>query len=151
GEKDDDDGAGRRRERDLAEMKAQRRCGVEEAVAVMDLMEAPEERQAMVGPMPPVDEEIEQQQIGKDPLRAGEPWWPQTERQPCGRPRTGNDYGKRKRGAEGGEGEIAGWAPPTARPAPRKRGCRPQPLGQKQEAEPCAGCNPLPSQKSIAE
>ena len=56
-------GPGGGRDQHLAEMKAQRRGRIQGPVEVMDEMEAPEERPSVIGPVPPIDQEIEQQQI----------------------------------------------------------------------------------------
>ena len=56
-------GPGGGRDQYLAEMKAQRAGRIQGPVEVMDEMEAPEEMPLVIGPVPPIDQEIEQQQI----------------------------------------------------------------------------------------
>ncbi len=55
----------RDRQRQLAEMKTQRSQGVEVAVDVMNEMESPEKRYAMVRPMPPPERVVEQKDRGQ--------------------------------------------------------------------------------------
>jgi hypothetical protein len=63
--------ADRNRERQLAEMKPQRRRRVEIAVDVVNEMEAPEKRDAMIRPMPPPQRVVEQDDGDErfDPVR----------------------------------------------------------------------------------
>ena len=56
-------GPGGGRDQHLAEMKAERRGRIQGPVEVMHEMEAPEGGPAVIGPVPPIDQEIEQQEI----------------------------------------------------------------------------------------
>ena len=69
-ERDDHHGAGAGAQQHLAEMEAHRRGGIEKTVQVMDFVEAPQERDLVVGAMPPIDQRIEDQQIDQHCRRA---------------------------------------------------------------------------------
>ena len=57
------------REYDLPEMEADRTGGVERLVQVMHLVETPEERPLVVRPVPPVEPQVEQEDIDKETWR----------------------------------------------------------------------------------
>ena len=62
-----------RRQQHLAEMEAQRRGSVERPVEMVHEVEAPEEGHLVIGAVPPVDQQVEQDQVGGEAGRAAPP------------------------------------------------------------------------------
>src|SRR5690625_4400458 len=129
-------------------MKAYSRCCVQEAVQMMHFVKAPEEGDLVIGPMPPVDKKIEQQQICKKAApatpRFGPPW-----EKMRGSPGGQGDNDKRREAAvEQPERPIA----PQARQAgglaaiARLQGRRQQPFSNKKAQEPEAEQRDLSTQ-----
>ena len=123
------------RERDLDEVEAQRRRDVEAGVEVVHVVEAPEQRDAVVGAVPPVEARVEQQE-GERPLErrrqrdpaeeAERPVGGEAQRPQHQRPhRRGGDAerDRRHQQVDGEAGEQRG-----ARPAQR-----PPPLGEEEQ------------------
>lgn len=83
-EEHDHGGAREGRKEHLAEMEAYGRTRIEPLVEVVHDVEAPEEGDLVVGAVPPVDPEIEQQQVERD-----RPWGIERGRPPAEAPAVG--------------------------------------------------------------
>ena len=145
-----------RRQGDLAEMEAQRGGGVEVPVAVMHLVEAPQERPFVVGAVPPVDPEIEQQDVERQPaptVRPAHQFRPAPRRMQRRPDRDRQDEQGRQRAVEDEEAEIA---PPAREPGRAiagqmdgRRGGRPPLLDRQRQHDPPGHDRPLGRQQVL--
>ena len=109
-------GAGQGGERHLAEVEAHGTRGVEQLVIVVHGVEAPQERQLVVGAVPPVDPQVEQQDVDDEPSGPARKAGRRPEREPVG---PGGERQHQQRREQQVEPEQAEIAP---EPAPRGRG-----------------------------
>src|SRR5581483_8041415 len=114
-QQEDEGGANDGRNRDLAEVKAQRAGRIQELVAVMRLMEAPEQWPFVVGAMPPVDPAIERQQIEWQSVGETEKVRAMPERMRGGKEGDRQHQQRCEADIQGEEAEISA---PTALPGP---------------------------------
>ncbi len=130
-------------QRDLAEMEADRARGVEQLVIVVHGMEAPQERDLVVGAVPPVDPQVQQQQIEDERPGAGEDGGAQAQRERVGPGGQRQDQERRQQQVEAEQAEIAPEAAPRGgRGTPeadqqraRHRRAQPLPHGEDQGRE----------------
>ncbi len=74
-------------------------------------MKTPQDRQAMVGAMPPIDPQIQEQQIEQKPAGAAEPLRPPLKSEPGGRRRDRYDHQGRDRRVDACKAEVLSEPP----------------------------------------
>ena len=88
-------------------METQGRAGIEKTIEVMHAMEAPEEGPFVIPAMPPVDQEIEQQQIEGEARAPLPPARPPGDGMAGGKGRERQDNERGEREIDGGEAGVA--------------------------------------------
>ena len=120
------------RQQHFAEMEPHRRGGIEKSIQMVDLVEPPEQGNFMVGPMPQVNQPIQNHQVEDEAAGARPPRWAPIGSQLCGPGRQRQDNHHRHHGIDQPQAGVA--ADPPFVVGPRRR--RQQPFGAKKKQQP---------------